>query len=47
MTLVVRAQDSPVDIDQEEKVNVRLVLVDILVTDRNGMTVPGLDRGRH
>ncbi len=43
VTVAVRAQESPVDIDQEEKVKVRLVLVDILVTDRNGRTVPGLD----
>ncbi len=42
VTLAAHGQNSPVDIDQEEKVNVRLVLVDILVTDRNGRTVPGL-----
>ena len=38
------APERPVDLKQEEQVDVRLVLVDVLVTDRSGRTVPGLTR---
>jgi VWFA-related protein len=36
--------EKPVDLKQAEQVDVRLVLVDVLVTDRAGRTVPGLAR---
>ena len=36
--------ETPVDLEQEEQVSVRLVLVDVLVTDRSGRTVPGLSQ---
>lgn len=38
------AQEEPLDLDLEERVDVRLVLVDFLVTDRDGRTVPDLER---
>lgn len=40
----VRAQQEPLDVDQTERVRVRLVILDAVVVDRRGRTVPGLGR---
>lgn len=38
------AQERPLDVDQTESVQVRLVVLDVVVVDRQGRTVPGLGR---